>query len=379
VRDPKSPPADRADRNFIETNNGSKVTVTYSVKRRGVEPAVPSKGVTFVVGVSEPLYIDPSTLTLTNTNPVQGHQATGGVEPYTYASDNPNVVRVTDAVNGTVQAVTDGSTTITVYDSATPKHSATYPVTAIVTAPLYIDPSTLSLINTTPVQGHQATGGVKPYTYASDNPNVVRVTNAVNGTVQAVTNGEATITVYDSATPMASKSYRVVASGMSEWDHEYNFDQDGIRYIGPGSNEVIYFPTSGGTMNLQFDPDPETPHPVTERLGVEHFPFTPTGNFSGNNVYIGYPPDKSHENTVFINFDNSWDVVSFWVTSASRKVTISFKDDALNILGAIHTISEGKPERETPIVHDDNGNGRIRHAEIRSLEVIRLDSFKFKK
>jgi hypothetical protein len=31
------------------------------------------------------------------------------------------------------------------------------------------------------------------------------------------------------------------------------------------------------------------------------------------------------------------------------------------------------------IVHDDQGGGRIRHAEIRSLEIIRLDSFKFRK
>jgi hypothetical protein len=91
-----------------------------------------------------------------------------------------------------------------------------------------------------------------------------------------------------------------------------------------------------------------------------------------------YPPGIENKNTVFINFDKSWDRVRFAVTSASREVTISFKDADLNVLGSIHRIDPGDVQRQTLIVHDDGGLGRIRHAEIRSLEVIRLDSFKFR-
>jgi len=50
VRDPASPPADRADSDFIEKNSGGKVTATYCVKRKGAEPSVPSQEANFIVG-----------------------------------------------------------------------------------------------------------------------------------------------------------------------------------------------------------------------------------------------------------------------------------------------------------------------------------------
>jgi len=165
-----------------------------------------------------------------------------------------------------------------------------------------------------------------------------------------------------------------VTKPQKEWDLEYDFDQDRIRYVNPGGS--IYFPESGGTMSFEFDVD-ANPLPA-ERIGVEAFPFTPGSEFSGNNLYIGYPSGITNSNTVFVNFDQAWDVVRIAVTSASRKVSISFKDAGLNVIGEIHFIDEGSAERQTLVVHDDHGLGRIRHAEIRSLEIIRLDSFKFR-
>src|SRR6187402_1816788 len=245
------------------------------------------------------------------------------------------------------------------------------------TAALTIDTSALNLINTTAIQGHQASGGVLPYTYSSGSPGVVAVTDAGKGIVKAVTAGSASIRVHDSTKPTPQEvGYPVVVTGLGEWDREYNFDQDSMRYVGPGA--TLSFPTSGGTMNIQFDPG--TQHAAAERLGVETYPFTPSTNFSGKNLYIGYPSDgSSHKNTVFINFDESWNVVRFAVTSADREVTVSFKDANLKILGEIQRIPVGDAKRETVITYDDGGQSRIRHVEIRSLEVIRLDSFKFRK
>jgi hypothetical protein len=166
-----------------------------------------------------------------------------------------------------------------------------------------------------------------------------------------------------------------VTTPPSEWDLEYDFDLDRVRYIGPGA--TISFPESRGVMSFQFDLD-SNPLP-DERIGVETFPFTPGGEFFGNSLYIGYPSGITNKNTVFVDFDQTWDVVRFAVTSASREVSISFKDAGLNVIGEIHFIGVGAAERQTLIVHDDQGGGRIRHAEIRSLEIIRLDSFKFRK
>jgi hypothetical protein len=166
-----------------------------------------------------------------------------------------------------------------------------------------------------------------------------------------------------------------VTTPANEWDLEYDFDKDRVRYIGPGS--TLQCPESGGVMKVRFDMDSKPP--AAERIGIEAFPFTPGGEFAGNNLYIGYPPEIGHNNLVFLDFDQPWDVVRFAVTSASREVTISFKDASLNLIGEIHYIGTGGEERQTLIVHDDNGLGRIRHAEIRSLEIIRLDAFKFRK
>ena len=174
--------------------------------------------------------------------------------------------------------------------------------------------------------------------------------------------------------PSANLALTVTAKP-NEWDLEYDFDQDRLRYITPTGGS-LYFPEAHGTMDFQFDPD--TVHVSTERLGVERYPFAATVDFSGNDIYIGYPSGTTNKNVVFINFDQSWDVARFAVTSANREVTVSFKDAGLNVIGNIVTIPPGAEERQTEVKYDDQGRGRIRHVEIRSLEVIRLDSFKFR-
>lgn len=52
VLDPTRPPADYADRAFIVQNTGGNVVVSYSVKRLGVGPAVPSETVSFRIDLA---------------------------------------------------------------------------------------------------------------------------------------------------------------------------------------------------------------------------------------------------------------------------------------------------------------------------------------
>lgn len=129
VADAAKPPADYAGRDFIVQNTGGNVVVSYSVRRLGTGVTVPSATVTFQIDVVVPFEIDTSLLTLTDTNPTQGHQASGGVPPYLYKSIGPNV-KVTDATNGIIQAINNGRAEIMVSDSATPPHYGTYPVAA---------------------------------------------------------------------------------------------------------------------------------------------------------------------------------------------------------------------------------------------------------
>lgn len=185
-----------------------------------------------------PFYIDTDPLTLSSTQPTQGHQASGGVKPYHYASSDQEIVIVTHEGNGIIRAITDGNVDILVSDSATPAHSKRYPVTAIGTIPFTIDKETLTLSNTNPTQGHQAKGGVKPYAYTSNSTNV-KVTDDAKGIIQAVTAGDATIFVRDSATPAHSASYPVksVIDNGTEW--AVNFTAEPARDIPYGTSYRI--------------------------------------------------------------------------------------------------------------------------------------------
>src|ERR1700754_4940135 len=176
---------------------------------------------------------------------------------------------------------------------------------------------------------------------------------------------------------VASAPYvvRAVGTPPNEWDLEYDFDEDALREVAPGL--PIYFPDQRGVMNFEFDraADP----PVSERMGVEVYPFGSTADFSGNCVFIGHPEGISHHNVIFFNFDETWDVVRFALTSADREVTVTFKDSNLNVISGLITIPEGSVERQIEVAYDDGGRGRIRHVELLASDVIRLDSFKFRK
>jgi hypothetical protein len=131
VADPTKPPADYADRDFIVTNTGDKVVVSYSVRRGGVGSAVPSETLEFRIDTAAPFAIDSTPVDLTGTQSYTRH-ATGGVRPYTYSSSDPTVVSVPDSHDGRIQAVTAGTTTISVHDSA--QGQGSYPVKVAGTA-----------------------------------------------------------------------------------------------------------------------------------------------------------------------------------------------------------------------------------------------------
>jgi hypothetical protein len=167
-----------------------------------------------------------------------------------------------------------------------------------------------------------------------------------------------------------------VTDPASGWDAEYNFDQDRIRDIGRWG--TIYFPEGpGDVMDMQFDPD--THIDPAEKMGVEDYPYPDSPEFAGNCLYIGFRVGETNDNIVFINFHQNWDVARFAMTSVNRAVTVSFKDSRMNVISGIITVPGGNVEAQHEVKYDDQGRGRIRHVEIRSKDVIRLDSFKFRR
>jgi hypothetical protein len=55
VTDPAKPPADYAGRDFIVENTGGKVVVSYSVRRLGADPIVPSETLHFIASREQPI------------------------------------------------------------------------------------------------------------------------------------------------------------------------------------------------------------------------------------------------------------------------------------------------------------------------------------
>ncbi|NID14534.1 hypothetical protein [Luteibacter yeojuensis] len=191
--------------------------------------------------------------------------------------------------------------------------------------------------------------------------------------------GSIVYTVQPNAQPAISAPARglvIVGTVPGDWDLEYNFDNDRLRHVNPG--RTIVFPETGTqVMNMYFDPDRF--HPTAEELGVEKYPFQPeTVDFRGNTFYVGNPTGITHSNTFFVNFAQSWDVVRFAVTSVHRTVTVSFKDANLNVISPIFSIG-GPAEKQSEVIFNDQGRRRIRHLEIRTVDVVRFDSFKFKR
>lgn len=191
VADSLKPPADYVNRDFIVTNTGGKVVVSYSVRRGGVGPVVSSATMEFRIDTATPFTIDSTPVDLTGAQSYTRH-ATGGVPPYTYVSSNAAVVKVPDAGTGIIQGVTKGSATITVTDSQA--SSGSYPVT--VAAALSI--SGPGSVNENETFKCTASGGVRPYRFTSSDPSVAKVTDN-NGNGVGVSAGGCTITVTDQA------------------------------------------------------------------------------------------------------------------------------------------------------------------------------------
>jgi hypothetical protein len=160
------------------------------------------------------------------------------------------------------------------------------------------------------------------------------------------------------------------------WDLEYNFDNDRIREA--GLTGQLHFPETGTrVMSIRFDLA-EVTNPA-EKMGVERYPFTPTPEFKGNVLYVGHPPDTSHYNVFFVDFAENWDVVRLMITSVDRDVTVSFKDEDFGMISGVITVPGGDVTKQHEVLYDDRTNRRIRHMEIRAKDVVRFDSFKFRR
>lgn len=199
--------------------------------------------------------------------------------------------------------------------------------------------------------------------------------------VRPAANGTGTITytvqpVGQVSVTSPTRNLTIVGTAPGEWDLEYDFDLDRLRFVERWG--TIFFPEGpGDVMSMYFDPDATIP--LTTRMGVEQFPFAPGGDFAGNCHFIGYPPNATNATVTFINFHENWDVVRFSMTSLDGPVSVSFKDANLNIIGGILNFPGGDPTRQHRVQYDDTGRGRIRHVELRANDVIRLDSFKFRR
>lgn len=114
-----------------DTARGILQAVGYDSANIAVQDsATPSHAVGYSVRVisTKPLTIDTDPLVLPDTNPTQGHQASGASGTYVYSSSNASIVKVIDPTRGIVQAVAEGGVIISARDGVTPSLSVSYEV-----------------------------------------------------------------------------------------------------------------------------------------------------------------------------------------------------------------------------------------------------------
>jgi uncharacterized protein YjdB len=181
------------------TDGSATITAHDSAQGTGSYPVIVKGNIPFT--------IDTSLVQIVGTDTYARHAA-GGVPPYTYTSSAPSVVKVPDASQGLIQGVADGSAIITARDMA--GSSGAYPVEVVGNTPFTIDPSPVHITGTEVVT-RNATGGVRPYTYASSAPSVVKVPDASQGLIQGVADGSAIITARDGA--QGTATYPVTVTG----------------------------------------------------------------------------------------------------------------------------------------------------------------------
>ncbi len=141
------------------------------------------------------LTIDPTPQRIVGTDTHTRH-ATGGLPPYTYVSSAPEVAAVLDGYHGTIQGRTDGDAVITVSD--TRDDTASYPVTVVGNKPFHIE-STLVRIIGKDTYVRRASGGLPPYNYESNAPDIANVPDPLDGLIQGVKDGTAHVFARDAA------------------------------------------------------------------------------------------------------------------------------------------------------------------------------------
>jgi uncharacterized protein YjdB len=154
-----------------------------------------SKSYSVTVVGNSLLTIDPTPQRIVGTDTHTRH-ATGGLPTYTYVSSAPEVAAVLDGYHGTIQGRTDGDAVITVSD--TRDDTASYPVTVVGNKPFHIE-STLVRIIGKDTYARRATGGLPPYHYESNAPDIVNVPDPLDGLIQGVKDGTAHVFARDSA------------------------------------------------------------------------------------------------------------------------------------------------------------------------------------
>jgi hypothetical protein len=162
-----------------------------------------------------------------------------------------------------------------------------------------------------------------------------------------------------------------VTTPPKEWDLEYDFEPASLVEV-PLKGQIQLSPV----MDIHFYK--ANLHPDENRIGIEDVSYSLPDFFQHRLLRIGYPDDVSHENTVIIEFYETWETVRFGVTSVDRDATFGFEDTDEEVFDMI-TVPGGDTSKGYDVRCTAPAGKRIKYVQVRSNDVIRLDFFKFKR
>lgn len=239
-------------------------TVTVTDSETPTAQTDTSGTLTLTVNNSAPLAITTTSLPtgLVSSSYSTTLQASGGVQPYTWAISSGSLPAgltlntSTGAISGTPSASGSSTFTVKVTDSTKPTAgSTTATLTITINAALSITTTSLpsGTVNVSYSASVQVTGGIQPYTWAVGSGSLPAglslntSTGAISGTPTATGSPTFTITVTDSETPTAvtvSQSYTVTINATASCTNNANLSGN-YAFLFQSWNGSGYFTAAG--------------------------------------------------------------------------------------------------------------------------------------